>query len=263
MARISLRPIRLAGLIATTAALAATAATAAVGGCHVSGCREGDQACTMLAETTSTADTSGGQTTGAPTSSIDTSSSGASEVTLTEADTSTTPGVCGDAVLDDGEACDDGNAALDDGCLPTCELARCGDGHTFIGVEQCDDGDEDDTDECTSLCKLPRCGDGFVHPPELCDAGEANSDKVYGGCGSNCQPGPGCGDGKLNGPEDCDDENTDPNDGCLVGCIEATSCKQILEVTPGAPSGTYRIWPTALGGGIDLAAYCDMESDGG
>jgi cysteine-rich repeat protein len=218
MARFFLTPTCLAGLIATTAALA---------GCHVSGCREGDQACTMLAETTattSTADTTGGQTTGAPTSSMDTSSS-TTEVTLTEADTTTAPGVCGDGVPDDG--------------------------------------DDDDTDECTGQCKLPRCGDGFVHPPEICDAGPGNSDKVYGGCGTNCQWGPGCGDGKLNGPEDCDDKNTDPHDGCLVGCVEATSCKQILEQTPGAPSGNYRIWPTALGGGIDLSVYCDMETDGG
>jgi cysteine-rich repeat protein len=253
MARHLPRSTRLACLMATTAALA---------GCHVPGCREGDQACMMLVETTSTIDTTGTLTTGEPTTSMDTSSSTV-DVTLTDPDTTTAPGECGDGVLNGDEECDDGNAAQNDACLPTCEFARCGDGFTHVGTEQCDDGDDDDTDACTSNCTLARCGDGFVHPPEVCDAGKANSDMVYGGCGSNCQWGPGCGDGKINGPEGCDDKNTDPNDGCLVGCIEATSCKQILEVVPGLPSGNYRIWPTALGGGIDLNVYCDMETDGG
>ncbi len=250
----STRIARLSSLLAMTVALA---------GCHTPGCREGDQACTMLGEdTTGAVDTTGTVTTGAPTSSMDTSSS-SGDVTLTDADTTASGAVCGDGVVDGDEACDDGNAVLEDACLSTCELARCGDGHTYIGAEQCDDGDDDDTDECTSACTLARCGDGFVHPPEVCDAGKANSDNIYGGCGSNCQWGPGCGDGKLNGPEDCDDDNTDPNDGCLVSCIEATSCKQILELTPGVPSGKYRIWPQALGGNIDLTVYCDMETDGG
>ena len=31
----------------------------------------------------------------------------------------------------------------------------------------------------------------------------------------------------------------------------------------GAPSGKYRIWPEALGGNLDLAVHCDMQSDGG
>ncbi len=253
MAR-SLRLLSFTCLAATTAVLA---------GCHVAGCRADDQACAMLS-----ADT-GGSESGETTAAITTGGVPGTEtgestgvVTGTEPGTSG-PGVCGDGVRDDGEECDDGNDAFDDACMPSCEFANCGDGHTYVGHEQCDDANDDDTDECTGNCQLPRCGDGYVHPPETCDDGKANSDMIYGGCGSNCQPGPGCGDGKANGPEQCDDGNEDPADGCLASCIEATSCKQILEQSPGAPSGVYRIWPLALGGGVDLTVYCDMTSDGG
>jgi cysteine-rich repeat protein len=48
---------------------------------------------------------------------------------------------CGNGRIDDGEACDDGNVADDDGCLSTCELATCGDGYFQkdpAGVEECD-----------------------------------------------------------------------------------------------------------------------------
>jgi cysteine-rich repeat protein len=48
---------------------------------------------------------------------------------------------CGNGRIDDGEACDDGNVADDDGCLSTCELATCGDGYFQkepAGIEECD-----------------------------------------------------------------------------------------------------------------------------
>jgi len=171
--------------------------------------------------------------------------------------------VCGDGVVEGDEACDDGNEDELDACLQSCERASCGDGFVQAGVEECEDGNEDDSDECVK-CRLARCGDGVVQVgQEQCDAGIANSDAIYGGCNSQCMPGPRCGDGKLNGPEECDDNNSDPQDGCLAGCIEATSCKQVLELVPGASSGKYRLWPAPLGGNVNVSAWCDMESDGG
>jgi cysteine-rich repeat protein len=43
--------------------------------------------------------------------------------TEANAGSTTAPGVCGDAKVDPGEACDDGNADDRDGCTPTCERA--------------------------------------------------------------------------------------------------------------------------------------------
>jgi len=48
------------------------------------------------------------------------------------------PGVCGDGEQNPGEACDDGNDATDDECLPGCIKAECGDGFVWLGKEECD-----------------------------------------------------------------------------------------------------------------------------
>ena len=61
---------------------------------------------------------------------------------------------CGNGVLDPGEACDDGNQNNTDGCLDatslggTCQLASCGDGFVYAGVEGCDDGNGNNADDC-------------------------------------------------------------------------------------------------------------------
>lgn len=50
------------------------------------------------------------------------------------------PPACGDAVLDEGEVCDDGNTQSGDGCRADCLGEEiCGDGLLDPG-EQCDDG---------------------------------------------------------------------------------------------------------------------------
>ncbi len=237
----------------------------ALTGCHVSGCREGDMVCAALtaSETGAGSTDETTVTSNEPTASTDTGT-GTEPGTSTETDPTTgEAGVCGDAVVTADEDCDDGNDDETDACLSTCAFARCGDGTIHIGLEQCDDGNDDNADECTNNCQLARCGDGYVHPPEVCDEGKANSNTIYGGCGVTCELGPGCGDGIVNGPEECDDQNDDPADGCLAGCIEATSCKQILEIHPGVPSGSYRVWREAFGNALDVTVYCDMETDGG
>jgi cysteine-rich repeat protein len=63
-------------------------------------------------------------------------------------------GLCGDGVVDLGEACDDGNDVDVDACTNACELAACGDGivSALVG-EACDDGDEVDQDGCDSDCQ--------------------------------------------------------------------------------------------------------------
>jgi MYXO-CTERM domain-containing protein len=62
--------------------------------------------------------------------------------------------VCGNGVVEIGEPCDDGDADDTDACLTSCELASCGDGFLWAGVEACDDGDVLDGDGCSALCAI-------------------------------------------------------------------------------------------------------------
>jgi len=45
---------------------------------------------------------------------------------------------CGNARIESGEQCDDGNTIDDDACTAVCRNARCGDGAIQSGVETCD-----------------------------------------------------------------------------------------------------------------------------
>lgn len=167
-----------------------------------------------------------------------------------------TPGICGDGVLDDDEACDDGNQSSDDGCHADClsvepgyvckppqsgepqiciPFNKCGDGLVSF-PEQCDDGALQPGDGCDATCKLElgfkcsgepstceltTCGDGVVEGTERCEPG------VAAGCTSTCQFAPDC---SLDGPctsacgdgivlnEACDDGNTLNGDGCDDRC---------------------------------------------
>ena len=69
-----------------------------------------------------------------------------------EADRCLPAPVCGDWVKAPSEECDDGNQDDGDGCTAACRLARCGDGHLWVGVEACDDGDDVDGDGCNTDC---------------------------------------------------------------------------------------------------------------
>ncbi len=61
--------------------------------------------------------------------------------------------VCGDGVVQLGEACDPGRE--DGGCDADCTLRTCGDGYANTAAgEQCDDGGTVDGDGCTTLCDL-------------------------------------------------------------------------------------------------------------
>jgi len=71
-------------------------------------------------------------------------------------------GTCGNARLDPGEMCDDGNNRSGDGCPADC-MQACGDGVADPG-EVCDDGNTVDGDGCSADCLL-RDGDLLVSPP--------------------------------------------------------------------------------------------------
>ncbi len=164
------------------------------------------------------------------------------------------PAGCGDGVLTDDEACDDGNTKSGDGCSADCLMVEagyscalagqpcskaitCGDG-AVTDPEACDDGNTADGDGCSAHCTLEAgfkcdgmpsictptvCGDGKKEGTESCDDG--NTDP-YDGCSSTCQTEPNCkagacvsdcGDGLVIG-EECDDGNTRSGDGCSADC---------------------------------------------
>jgi hypothetical protein len=59
---------------------------------------------------------------------------------------------CGNAVIDPGEGCDDGQN-VETGTCPHCVKAFCGDGYVQAGVEQCDPGASNWSGKCDALCK--------------------------------------------------------------------------------------------------------------
>lgn len=168
------------------------------------------------------------------------------------------PEGCGNGVLDENEACDDGNNNDGDGCAADCRsvepgfscaapgkaclpIAICGDG-IVAPSEQCDDGNTVNGDGCSercrfevgmkcsgepSVCEPTLCGDGVVEGGESCDDGNTIP---FDGCSELCQTepkcdGPGgactseCGDGLLIGEhEECDDGNNIDGDGCSADC---------------------------------------------
>ncbi len=122
---------------------------------------------------------------------------------------------CGDGVAELAEAseeCDDGNAILNDHCLPGCALNVCGDGVVDELDEACDDGNGVDGDACRNDCGLNVCGDGVVFTGvEVCDVGDtADGD----GCRGDCRKVEACGDAVQDAGEECDDGNLNPADGC-------------------------------------------------
>jgi cysteine-rich repeat protein len=73
--------------------------------------------------------------------------------------------VCGDGVVDGGEACDDGPDNADDAaCKSDCTLQVCGDGSVGPG-ETCDDGNQQNGDGCENTCTASRpTGDACGQP---------------------------------------------------------------------------------------------------
>jgi cysteine-rich repeat protein len=165
---------------------------------------------------------------------------------------------CGDGDLDDGEACDDGNNDVGDGCRPNCTVEVCGDGIVDPqdacddgGTEQCcsesceilpDATDCNDADACTlnDTCLGGACvgADVACVPASDCEASTCDPDT--GTCvvtpfdGDLCDDGDACTlvdrcrDGVcVSGPDAfCDDgdactvDSCDPADGCVFTRLE-------------------------------------------
>jgi fibro-slime domain-containing protein len=124
--------------------------------------------------------------------------------------------VCGNAIIEGDETCDDGNPTVNDGCTacridpgyscPTAGVActqneRCGDGIVDLDLkEECDDKNTTPGDGCGALCK--------IEPNYTCPQ-----------AGQLCKSTIVCGDGLIAGNEQCDDGNKVSLDGCSSSCV--------------------------------------------
>ena len=146
----------------------------------------------------------------------------------TENPTTQSVAVCGNAVQEGSELCDDGNITNGDGCSATCTTEPthyCGDNDINQPTEQCDDGNIANGDGCSAQCQtevVPICWDGSINQPsEACDDGNlTNGD----GCNSSCAYEPiivpisTCWNSIVEIGERCDDGNTSNNDNCSTDC---------------------------------------------
>lgn len=113
-------------------------------------------------------------------------------------------GSCGNAQVNEGEVCDDGNNQSGDGCSADCASNEaCGNNIIDIAVgEVCDDGNQTPGDGCSAECGNEACGNFSVDVDagEQCDTGPGDSE----GCDKDCTF-RRCGDGYVNETvEDCD-----------------------------------------------------------
>jgi cysteine-rich repeat protein len=150
----------------------------------------------------------------------------------------------------DGEECDDGNNAANDGCSPSCKKEMCGDGAVqakgadglpnTADDELCDDGNRVPGDGCSNTCKIETCGNGTYDYGEECDNGAKNSDTAPGACRKDCKLAK-CNDGVIDvWPQD-------------FGLDEQCDC---------GPDYADFDWAEANKPGSTLKPYCETVVDG-
>ncbi len=155
---------------------------------------------------------------------------------------------CGNSVLEDREACDDGNNLDGDGCSAFCRIE---DTYLCVGHTQCASGICDQTVNPGVCEPADICGNSIVESWEWCDDGNIESEDgcnescliedtqecsynavwetsnnscesglcdESGGVPGACEPVNTCGNGVLEAGEGCDDGNILGLDGCNVLC---------------------------------------------
>jgi cysteine-rich repeat protein/probable HAF family extracellular repeat protein len=144
------------------------------------------------------------------------------------------PAVCGNSVVEDEEACDDGDLDSSDGCSATCALEPgwdCDAEQPTACVEHCGDGER-----VGNEAEAGGCDDGNTTAGDGCGAKcGVEASYVCTGAPSTCAK--TCGDGKVDPGETCDDANTNANDGCVSCAIGSgwncsgtpTTCTDINE----------------------------------
>ena len=127
---------------------------------------------------------------------------------------------CGDAVVEGDEQCDDGDILDDNACTSACKPNVCGDGFTWLDVEDCDDANASDSDECKNDCSFAFCGDAILWDGmEACDDGNKVDEDA---CTNACTL-PACGDGIVQAGEECDDPDPQLCEDCLLVRPDSTT----------------------------------------
>ena len=96
------------------------------------------------------------------------------------------------------------------------------------GSEQCDDGNTNNNDGCSNACRHPVCGNGVREGSEQCDIGAENG-RPGSSCTLQCLHAGVtaiCGNGVREGSEQCDDGNTSDTDTCSTSCIALNGSPQ-------------------------------------
>jgi cysteine-rich repeat protein len=158
--------------------------------------------------------------------------------------------LCGNGVLDPGEACDDGNTSGGDGCEITCTPTGCGDA-VVAGAEECDDGNIVSGDCCSSGCLFETVGSSCPDDGNACTI-DPHCDGA-GACVHDFAPsGAECADDELCTIDECDGAGT-----CLHLAVPDTSCRAPTESGRGLVKlRTNRIfWKWVRGEATALGAF--------
>lgn len=90
-----------------------------------------------------------------------------SEEGLETSSTTESSAICGNAVVEPGEQCDDGAQNSDEAaCKLDCNNNVCGDGAVLKDAEACDDGNFEAGDGCDAVCQaeaIPLCPPGTIN----------------------------------------------------------------------------------------------------